>query len=123
MIAVDRPGYGESTTHSGRTYLDFSRDIDELAVHLGLDRFAVCGYSSGGPHAIACATANLGDRIAAAGLISADAPYVAMGGGMRERMFGVDVDTPINMEWARQRALRNSESMKERYCIVLYCIL
>ena len=30
-------------------------DIAELAAHLEIERFAVVGYSSGGPHALAVA--------------------------------------------------------------------
>ena len=41
----------------GRTLLDWPRDVEALADRLGLDRFAVAGYSSGGKYSIACAAA------------------------------------------------------------------
>ena len=50
-IAPDRPGYGLSTFQKARTLAGWSRDVAELAGHLGLDRFAVVGISGGGPHA------------------------------------------------------------------------
>jgi pimeloyl-ACP methyl ester carboxylesterase len=40
-----------------------------LADHLGIDRFAVVGMSSGGPYAVACASL-LPDRVASAGVVA-----------------------------------------------------
>jgi pimeloyl-ACP methyl ester carboxylesterase len=73
LVLVDRPGYGLSDLHPGRTLLDWARDIAELADGLGIDRFAVFGMSGGGPHAAACAYA-LPDRVSALGLVSSPAP-------------------------------------------------
>ena len=55
LISLDRPGYGRSSYHGGRTFADFARDVGQLADHLELDTLAVAGHSSGGPHAAACA--------------------------------------------------------------------
>ena len=65
VITADRPGYGGSSPHPGRTTADWTADVVELADHLGIDRFAVMGLSSGGPYTVACA-ALLGDRVSAA---------------------------------------------------------
>jgi pimeloyl-ACP methyl ester carboxylesterase len=73
LMLVDRPGYGLSDLHPGRTLLDWPRDIAELAGGLEIDRFAVFGMSGGGPHAAACAYA-LPDRVSALGLVSSPAP-------------------------------------------------
>jgi pimeloyl-ACP methyl ester carboxylesterase len=73
LIALDRPGYGASTFHAGRTFRDFADDLTELADHLGLDRFAVAGLSGGGPHALASA-AFLGRRVTAVALLSGIGP-------------------------------------------------
>jgi pimeloyl-ACP methyl ester carboxylesterase len=73
LIAVDRPGYRLSTFDPTRSYASFAHDVGELADHLGLDRFAVIGHSSGGPNAAACARF-LGDRLLGAAIVSGPAP-------------------------------------------------
>jgi pimeloyl-ACP methyl ester carboxylesterase len=73
LIAVDRPGYGLSTFDPARSYESGTRDIGELADHLGLDRFAVIGHSSGGPNAAACARF-LSDRLTGCAIVSGPAP-------------------------------------------------
>lgn len=73
LIAPDRPGYGHSTYHPGRTYETWARDVGRLADHLGVDRFAVLGHSSGGPNAAACAR-YLGDRLVGCAIVSGPAP-------------------------------------------------
>jgi pimeloyl-ACP methyl ester carboxylesterase len=56
-LVVDRPGFGGSDPHPGRTVTDFADDVEQLADALGLDRFAVVGVSAGAPYAPACAWA------------------------------------------------------------------
>jgi hypothetical protein len=41
IIATDRPGYGWSSPHPGRAILDFPKDLECLAEHLGLEEYAV----------------------------------------------------------------------------------
>jgi pimeloyl-ACP methyl ester carboxylesterase len=65
VVTPDRPGYGGSTPHAGRTTAAWADDVAALTDHLGADRFAVLGLSSGGPYAVACA-ALLGDRVVGA---------------------------------------------------------
>jgi len=55
IISVDRPGIGLSDYQSKRTILDWPEDVAYLALMLGIDRFAVLGWSAGGPYALACA--------------------------------------------------------------------
>lgn len=55
LIAVDRPGYGDSEFQKERTLLDWPKDIAELADTLKIDKFSILGYSGGGPYALACA--------------------------------------------------------------------
>jgi pimeloyl-ACP methyl ester carboxylesterase len=76
LIATDRPGYGLSDFQDDRTYLDWPDDIRELADHLGIDRFAVLGWSSGGPHAAAVAY-GVPERLTVAGIVSGEAPYAS----------------------------------------------
>jgi pimeloyl-ACP methyl ester carboxylesterase len=75
-VSYDRPGYGGSTPLPGRDMASAAADVASVADALGIDRFAVMGHSSGGPHALACA-ALLPDRvlavISAAGLAPFDA--------------------------------------------------
>lgn len=54
LIAVDRPGYGNSSSLPGRTLTDWPEDVIELINALGLDSFSILGYSGGGPFALAC---------------------------------------------------------------------
>lgn len=69
VIAVDRPGIGLSDPSPGRTLLDFPNDIAALADALQIERFAVLGWSGGGPYALACAY-TMPERITAAGIVS-----------------------------------------------------
>jgi pimeloyl-ACP methyl ester carboxylesterase len=55
LVALDRPGMGFSDFQRGRTFVDWSADVVEVADALQLDRFAVLGISGGGPYAAACA--------------------------------------------------------------------
>jgi hypothetical protein len=41
IVAMDRPGVGLSSPHLNRTLLDFPKDLECLAKHLGLEEFAV----------------------------------------------------------------------------------
>jgi pimeloyl-ACP methyl ester carboxylesterase len=73
LVVVDRPGHGLSSFQKQRTLLDWARDVNQLADHLGLEQFAVTGWSAGGPYALACAYA-LPERVKAAALLSGEAP-------------------------------------------------
>jgi pimeloyl-ACP methyl ester carboxylesterase len=73
VVAFDRPGFGLSTPLPGRTLLDWPRDVEALAEQLGLERFGVVGYSSGGKYAAACAHA-LADRVTVAGIVAGNGP-------------------------------------------------
>ena len=76
MIAADRPGYGLSDFQEDRTYLDWPDDVGELADHLGIDRFAVLGWSSGGPHAAAVAHA-IPQRLTVVAIVAGEGPYAS----------------------------------------------
>ena len=73
LIAVDRPGIGLSDPLPGRNLLDWPGDVAQLANKLGLERFAIIGWSGGGPYAAACGHA-LADRVRVVGLVSSPAP-------------------------------------------------
>jgi pimeloyl-ACP methyl ester carboxylesterase len=76
LIAVDRPGYGRSDGDPAGTEATQADDVVALADALGVARFAVLGWSSGGPGALALA-ANHPDRVIAAGVAAGQVPMVA----------------------------------------------
>src|SRR5918996_1163589 len=77
-VVVDRPAFGDSDPHPGRTVADFARDVEQLADALGLWRFGVVGVSAGAPYALACAWA-MPDRVAATAAVSSLPPPPARG--------------------------------------------
>jgi pimeloyl-ACP methyl ester carboxylesterase len=84
LIAPDRPGYGHSSYHRTRSYESWADDVGQLADHLGVERFAVLGTSSGGPNAAACARF-LPERVVACAVVSGPAPPEAQVCGRRRR--------------------------------------
>lgn len=70
LIMPDRPGVGDSSVQVNRQVSDWVADIEALANHLGLQKFAVLGYSGGTPYALAVATA-MPERVTHAGLVAA----------------------------------------------------
>ena len=61
FIGIDRPGYGRSTPQPGRTIGGWVPDAIAVLDHLGIDRFAVLGASTGGAYALAVASRS--DRV------------------------------------------------------------
>lgn len=55
LIALDRPGFGQSDFVAGYGLLDYAADVERLADHLGIARFGLLGWSSGGPPVLATA--------------------------------------------------------------------
>jgi pimeloyl-ACP methyl ester carboxylesterase len=78
LISYDRPGYGGSTPHPGRSIADCADDVRDIAAALGLDRLATWGVSAGGPHALACA-ALLPDLVPGVAVLACGAPWGADG--------------------------------------------
>ena len=52
IIGIDRPGSGLSAFAPRKSLQDFNADINYLAGYLDIDRFAVLGWSGGGPYAL-----------------------------------------------------------------------
>ncbi|HEY1389254.1 MAG TPA: alpha/beta hydrolase [Ktedonobacterales bacterium] len=78
LVTASRPGYGDSTRHTGRSVVDVAADTAAMLDAVGADRCLVAGWSGGGPHALACA-ARLADRVDAVLVIAGVAPYPAEG--------------------------------------------
>ncbi len=73
LFTIERPGFGRSDMQPGRTLRDWARDVVGFADALGLERFAIVGYSRGGPHALACG-AEIPERLTRIGVVSGIAP-------------------------------------------------
>jgi len=81
-VAVpDRPGYGGSDRQPGRTVADVAADVQAVAHAQGWPRFAVTGFSGGGPHALACA-ALLTGRVTCCAAVATPAPPGTPGAGL-----------------------------------------
>jgi pimeloyl-ACP methyl ester carboxylesterase len=78
LIGYDRPGYGGSDPHPGRSVADCAADVRAICAELGIGQLVTWGISGGGPHALACA-ALLPDLVAAAASLASPAPYGAEG--------------------------------------------
>jgi pimeloyl-ACP methyl ester carboxylesterase len=78
VINTDRPGMGYSEFQPGRSLLDWPDDVTALADVLEIDRFAVAGFSGGGPYAAACAY-KIPQRLTAVGILSGIGPIAAPG--------------------------------------------
>jgi pimeloyl-ACP methyl ester carboxylesterase len=72
-VLPDRPGYGGSDRRPGRTVADVAADVRAVADAQGWTRFAVTGFSGGGPHALACA-ALLTQRVTCCAAVATPAP-------------------------------------------------
>jgi len=82
IIAVDRPGMGLSDFKRGREILDWPDDVIQLADALDVDRFAVLGFSGGGPYAAVCAfkiRERLNTTAIVCGMGPAEAPGIKKG--------------------------------------------
>ncbi len=73
VVAPERPGYGLSDVHPKRTILDWAQDVEVLADHLHLERFALMGVSGGGPY-VAATAYQLPERVTKAAFVSALGP-------------------------------------------------
>jgi pimeloyl-ACP methyl ester carboxylesterase len=78
LLSYDRPGYGQSSPHPGRTVADCAGDVRTICAALGIDRLATWGISGGGPHVLACA-ALLPDLVTAVASLASLAPFDAEG--------------------------------------------
>ena len=73
VIAVERPGTGNSSNHRYDRIIDFAPDLEALANQLGVERFAVVGLSGGGPYTLAVAK-HMPDRVVMATLLGGMGP-------------------------------------------------
>lgn len=69
LISVDRPGFGRSDVDPNLTIGGWPDDVVQLADALGIERFAIVGWSGGGMYAAGCA-AKIPDRLIAVGVVA-----------------------------------------------------
>jgi pimeloyl-ACP methyl ester carboxylesterase len=74
LLSYGRPSYGGSSPLPGRRVASAAADVAQLADALEAARFAVMGYSGGGPHALACA-ALLAGRVTGVVSLASPAPF------------------------------------------------
>jgi pimeloyl-ACP methyl ester carboxylesterase len=113
LISYDRPGFGGSSRRPGRLVADCAADVRTLSEVLGFDRCAVWGFSSGGPHALACG-ALLDDLVAAVATIGSPAPFDAPGldwfaGRSDEAREEYELFLSDRAEWERQGEQQRDE--------------
>ncbi|KFA56264.1 hypothetical protein S40293_00068 [Stachybotrys chartarum IBT 40293] len=70
VIGITRPGFGDSSPQSKRTFLSFPPDVLYLANHLNVQNFAILGISGGGPYALACLLALPAERLRSVAVVS-----------------------------------------------------
>jgi len=76
LVAIDRPGSGDSDRHPDAPLAALGDDLGSLLDHLGIDAAALLGWSSGGLFALAAAT-RLGARVWAVALVGPVPPIEA----------------------------------------------
>lgn len=73
IVALDRPGFGGSDWYAHRQFEDWATDVELVANHLNVEKFAILGVSGGTPTAVAAA-ARLTDRVTSLGIVSGIGP-------------------------------------------------
>jgi pimeloyl-ACP methyl ester carboxylesterase len=74
LLSYGRPSYGGSSPQPGKQVASAAADVAQLADALEVSRFAVMGYSGGGPHALACG-ALLAGRVTGVVCLASLAPF------------------------------------------------
>jgi pimeloyl-ACP methyl ester carboxylesterase len=74
LLSYGRPSYGGSSPQPGREVASAAADVAQLADAFRVPRFAVIGYSGGGPHALACG-ALLAGRVTGVVSLAGLAPF------------------------------------------------
>jgi pimeloyl-ACP methyl ester carboxylesterase len=72
-ITTERPGFGQSTRLPNRRFQEHADDVAAILDASGIEKAYITGISGGGPHVLAFAAA-YPDRVAAASIVSGNAP-------------------------------------------------
>ena len=73
LFGIDRPGMGYSSANKNHSILGFTRDVEELVVHLGISQFSMIAHSGGAPFALAY-TAFYPERVSHLAIVAGIAP-------------------------------------------------
>jgi len=73
LLAVDRPGYGDSGAWPERSMGDIGRVVAAVLDEAAVERAGVVGFSGGGPHALAVAATHP-DRVTSVDVLSGSTP-------------------------------------------------
>ncbi|MCO6429897.1 MAG: alpha/beta hydrolase [Deltaproteobacteria bacterium] len=84
LIALDRPGVGNSTPCKGRALTDWPNDVEQAALHFNLESFDLLAVSGGAPYALACAASRLAPKLKGVTIVSGLSPI-----GWRESRLGM----------------------------------
>ena len=113
IIAPNRPGVGRSEFTARRSPVEAVRDVEDVALALGLGDFSVIGLSGGAPYALATLH-QLGRRVRTATLISGMGPIRlpgALRGMRRSDRVGLEIATRFP-RLARREFVRWSDSFR-----------
>lgn len=105
LIALDRPGFGLSSPHKDRTIIDFAHDIAAFAQAMDIPRYAVAGFSGGGPYALACAHVLPRRNVGAVGLFASGPPWEGGMAKLMSRPRRVMRWTAVHWPWGLQALL------------------
>jgi|AntDeeMinimDraft_5_1070356.scaffolds.fasta_scaffold01083_7 pimeloyl-ACP methyl ester carboxylesterase len=73
LLAVDRPGYGDSEAWPERSIADIGVVVAAVLDDAGVEQAGIIGFSGGGPHALAVAATHP-DRVSSVDVISGSTP-------------------------------------------------
>ena len=73
LLAVDRPGYGDSDAWPERSIRDSGRIVAAVLDDAGIEQVGVVGFSGGGPHALTVAATHP-DRVTSVDVLSGATP-------------------------------------------------
>ena len=74
IIAIDRPGIGNSDFQSNRKIKDWVIDLKNIADYLNIDKFSILGISGGSPYALAVAS-EIPDKLHTVSIVSGMGPF------------------------------------------------
>ena len=93
LLAIDRPGYGDSDPWPTRTLTDIGGVVAGVLDDAGVQSAGVVGFSGGGPHALAVA-ATQGDRVTSVDLVSGSTPPTGDSPAMQRLLAGLAASAP-----------------------------